>query len=49
MFCKGPADLSDPLISKDGVRQGTVLSYLLFNLGLEKPVKDPSIQIEAQA
>jgi hypothetical protein len=39
------SDLSDPITAKKGLRQGDSLACLLFNLALEKVVRDTGIQI----
>src|SRR5215510_3158588 len=38
------SDLSDPITTKKGLRQGDSLACLLFNLALEKVVRDAGIQ-----
>jgi sorting nexin-29 len=38
------ADLSDPLITMSGLRQGDSLACLLFNIALEKIIRDAGIQ-----
>jgi sorting nexin-29 len=38
------SDLSDPIITKKGLRQGVSLVCLLFNLALQKVVRDTGIQ-----
>lgn len=37
--------LSDPLRTRNGLKQGDALACLLFNLGLEKVIRDSQIQI----
>jgi len=38
------SDLSDSIITKKGLRQGDSLVYLLFNLALEKAVRNAGMQ-----
>jgi sorting nexin-29 len=38
------SDLSDPITTKKGIRQGDSLACLLFNLALEKVVRNAGIQ-----
>ena len=38
------SDLSDSIITKKGLRQGDPLACLLFNLALEKVIRNPGIQ-----
>ena len=38
------ADLSDPFITRNGLRQGDSLACLLFNIALEKIIRDAGIQ-----
>jgi hypothetical protein len=42
---KTPSGITDPFDTKKGLRQGDALSYMLFNIALEKAVREANLDI----